>query len=230
MNYVISDPHGRYDLYKKMLERIGFSDGDTLYILGDFVDRSKGGLKILLDVSDRDNVIGIIGNHDYIASNVLSSLSRQLRPGQLEDMYELIMAWKMDGGMDTLDEYRALSAEDRKLSLMMLDSLRNYAEVSVGGREFVLCHAGIANYVEGKPLYEYNTTDFIVEREDYSKPKFSKKGKYLVTGHTPTVAIEGAVSGKIYRNHDHIAIDCGAVFDYGLGCLCLDTMEEFYVK
>ena len=93
MNYVISDPHGRYDLYKKMLERIGFSDGDTLYILGDFVDRSKGGLKILLDVSNRDNVIGIIGNHDYIASNVLRSLSRQLRPGQLEDMYELIMAW-----------------------------------------------------------------------------------------------------------------------------------------
>ena len=141
----------------------------------------------------------------------------------------MIMAWKMDGGMDTYDEYKALSSDERKLALMMLDSLRNYAELTVAGREFVLCHAGIANYVEGKPLCEYNTTDFIVEREDYNKPKFAKTNKYLVTGHTPTVAIEGATSGKIYRKHDHIVIDCGAVFDYGLGCLCLDTMEEFYV-
>lgn len=39
MTYAMSDLHGRYDLYIKMLEKINFSEGDTLYILGDFVDR-----------------------------------------------------------------------------------------------------------------------------------------------------------------------------------------------
>ena len=38
MHYVIADPHGEYDRFQRMLERIGFSDGDTLYLLGDAVD------------------------------------------------------------------------------------------------------------------------------------------------------------------------------------------------
>ena len=38
MNYAVSDFHGRYDLYKKLLETLNLSDEDTLYILGDFVD------------------------------------------------------------------------------------------------------------------------------------------------------------------------------------------------
>lgn len=37
--YVISDIHGEYDLFMKMLEKIKFQDTDTLYILGDILDR-----------------------------------------------------------------------------------------------------------------------------------------------------------------------------------------------
>ena len=32
--YAMSDLHGCYDKYIKMLEKISFSDSDTLYILG----------------------------------------------------------------------------------------------------------------------------------------------------------------------------------------------------
>ena len=35
MIYAMSDLHGYYDKYTKMLEKITFSDDDTLYILGD---------------------------------------------------------------------------------------------------------------------------------------------------------------------------------------------------
>ena len=34
--------------------------------------------------------------------------------------------------------------------------------------------------------------------------------------------------GKIIKNN-HIAIDCGCVFGYGLGCICLDDMKEYYL-
>ena len=45
MHYAIADLHGAYDRYLWMLEEIGFSDADTLYILGDVVDRGgQGGL------------------------------------------------------------------------------------------------------------------------------------------------------------------------------------------
>lgn len=230
MTYVLSDLHGRYDLYIKILEKIEFSENDTLYILGDCVDRGDEGLKIVLDIADRDNVIGLMGNHDFLALSIISNLDRALKPGHLEDMRYLIDIWKMDGGMLTYNEHKKLSPAERKLALMTIDGFRNYAEVKIGEREFVLCHGGIRDYSEDRPLSDYTVEDIAFYREDYSKPKFAKRGKYLVTGHTPTAAIEGAVEGKIYKNHDHIAIDCGAVFGYRLGCLCLDTMEEFYVK
>ena len=229
MNYAISDLHGRYDLFKKMLERIGFSDSDTLYLLGDCLDRGSDGCKIILDLANRMNVVPIIGNHDFLAFYVLSKLSRALKPGEEADLSEIIGAWLMDGGKSTLDEFRALSPSEQKLVLSSIADFRNYAELKVGGREFVLCHGGISGYTPDRPLSDYSVENFIFKRTDYSKPIFTGN-KYLVTGHTPTAAIEGATEGKIYRANNHIAIDCGAVFDLGLGCICLDTLEEFYVK
>ena len=230
MTYVLSDLHGRYDLYMAMLKKINFGDGDTLYILGDCVDRGDEGLKIVLDIAQRDNVICLMGNHDFVASSILPNLERGFPPGRLADMRGLLDAWICDGGTATYQEYKKLSPTDRQLALMTIDSFRNFAEVKVGDREFVLCHGGIKNYDPNKPLSDYSVKDFTFYREDYSKPKFAKKGKYLITGHTPTAMIDGAKDGKIYKKFDHIAIDCGAVFEYGLGCIRLDDMKEFYVR
>ena len=199
-------------------------------MLGDCVDRGDEGLRIVLDIAGRDNVIALMGNHDFTALSILSNLDRELRPGQFEDMRYLVEAWMADGGRSTYYEYKGLSPEEKRLALMSMDSFRNYAEVRVGDREFVLCHGGIGNYIKDKPLDKYNTTDFTFVREDYSKYKFANPRKFLVTGHTPTAVIVGAKEGKIYKNKDHIAIDCGAVFGYGLGCICLDTLDEFYIK
>ena len=69
--------------------------------------------------------------------------------------------------------------------------------------------------------------EFIIGEPEYDKEYFPDK--YVVTGHTPTGFIGEAYIGKIYKENKHIAIDCGAVFDHPLGCICLDTLEEFYV-
>ncbi len=37
--YVISDIHGEYELFIKLLEKIRFTSADTLYVLGDVIDR-----------------------------------------------------------------------------------------------------------------------------------------------------------------------------------------------
>ena len=52
----------------------------------------------------------------------------------------------------------------------------------------------------------------------------------IVTGHTPTGFIDPEYTEQIWKGNNHIAIDCGAVFDNLLGCICLDTMEEIYVE
>ena len=41
MTYVMSDIHGKYSLFLKMLEEIRFSDNDVLYVAGDFVDLAR---------------------------------------------------------------------------------------------------------------------------------------------------------------------------------------------
>lgn len=246
MHYVMSDLHGRYDLYKKMLEAIRLSDEDVLYILGDFLDRGEEGFRILFDVSERSNIVALRGNHDHSAYNMLKPMGDLV---YLYDFYDIDFAyvyphtswdkisrmnhalyvWRLNGGETTYEEYRALTDDERERALQLLSGLGTYAEVSVGGRDFVLCHAGIAGYVEGKPLAQYSALELCNVREDYSVRKFAEDNKYLVTGHTPTVRIEGGTEGRIYKGNGHIAVDCGAVFGYGLGCLCLETMEEFYV-
>ena len=50
MIYVMSDIHGEHSRYISMLETINFSDEDTLYILGDVIDRKPGGIDILRDI------------------------------------------------------------------------------------------------------------------------------------------------------------------------------------
>ena len=54
--YVLSDLHGHYNIFIKMLEKINFSDDDVLYILGDCCDRGPDSLKIYLYIQKFDNI------------------------------------------------------------------------------------------------------------------------------------------------------------------------------
>ncbi len=74
-------------------------------------------------------------------------------------------------------------------------------------------------------LCQFN--DFIIGKIEYDKIYF--EDKFFVSGHTPTELIDKAYKGRIYRKNNHIAIDCSAAFGNPLGCICLDTFEEFYV-
>ena len=80
MIYAMSDLHGCYDKYKNMLEKINLSENDTLYILGDVVDRGKDGIKILLDIMKRKNIVPLLGNHDFTAYSVLKHSHKENKP------------------------------------------------------------------------------------------------------------------------------------------------------
>lgn len=49
MIYAVSDLHGCYDKYIKLLERLNMTSDDFLYILGDIVDRGSDGIKIAVE-------------------------------------------------------------------------------------------------------------------------------------------------------------------------------------
>jgi len=230
--YVMSDIHGAYSAYQKMLKKIKFSDDDTLYILGDVIDRGKDGLKILNDMMFRVNVFPILGNHEYMAINCLRFLNQEITDESIsnipEDFITGLFEWQNVGGQTTIDEFHKLSPEERADILEYIEEFDLYDEITVNNKDYILVHAGLSNFSSDKDLEDYALHELIFETPDYNTQYFSDK--YLVTGHLPTRNIEENFGiDKIYRANNHIAIDCGCGFGGKLGCICLDTDEEFYV-
>ena len=71
MIYAVSDIHGCYDKYRKLLKKISFGSDDTLYVLGDVIDRGPDGFKTMLDMAQRPNVVNLMGNHEAMATKAL---------------------------------------------------------------------------------------------------------------------------------------------------------------
>ena len=227
MIYVMSDLHGCYDKYIKMLEKIEFNENDTLYVLGDVVDRGPDGIKILLDMCERKNVIFLHGNHDYTAMYVLRCMFDPTASFNEDELVPMIQLWISDGGNTTLEQFMNSAPEDRKKVLLYLWRSKTYVEVEVSGKKYFMSHTVPEKEVMLASDYS-NPEDFILGEPDYELQYFDDK--ILVTGHTPTSLIDESYTGKIYIKNNHIAVDCGAVFEEGrLGCICLDTMEEYYV-
>lgn len=234
MIYCIADLHGDYIRYDTILKMINFSDNDTLYVLGDVVDRGSDSCKILLDMMQRPNIIPILGNHEYMAMQTLKWLKNDITEENLSklsnDRLTGLNEWLNVGGMTTLDEFRKLTKDEQEMVLEYLEEFSLYEEVSVGGKDFVLVHAGLDNFSPDKNLDDYQLHELIFNKPDYSKKYF--EDKYLVTGHTPTRFIHEEINGYsrniIFVNNNHIAIDCGCGHDGLLGAICLDTFEDFY--
>ena len=67
MTYIVSDAHNRWDLFNELLEKSGFSSADTLYFVGDAIDRGDGdGVAILQTIRNSPNMHMILGNHEWM--------------------------------------------------------------------------------------------------------------------------------------------------------------------
>lgn len=232
MYYVISDIHGEYDKFMKLLDQIRLKETDTLYILGDILDRGPHPIRVMCELMEMPNVIPIVGNHELMAIKCLSFLCKEItletideiEPGILDD----ISCWMINGSTTTLDEFYSLDKEMQKRVLDYIKDFETYAELTVNGEDYILVHAGLGNFSPEKAMEDYSLYELLWERPDYGMQYF--EDKYLVTGHTPTKNIWGnPAPGFVYKKNHHIAIDCGAHIQGGrLAAICLDTGEEFY--
>lgn len=227
MIYAVSDLHGCYDKYTKLLDRLNMTSNDSLYILGDIVDRGNDGIKILFDLVNRNNVFPCRGNHDYYAQIFLRNFAVTVSDPCSDELIEAFGIWLSDGGNTTYKEFLRLDKEKRILICDYINSLPLFEELTVGGQKFFLAHT-VPEKAKMLDFDRCRITDFITGEPEYEKMYFDDT--ILVTGHTPTGFIDPQYTGRIWKGNNHIAIDCGAVFGNPLGCICLDTMEEIYVE
>lgn len=235
MIYVCSDIHGDWNKYIKIYDIVNLTNDDTLFILGDIVDRGKNGIKILKDMMNRPNVIPILGNHEFMAKSILEQSIKEIAENDTDnlnkDLINTLPNWFRNGGEPTLKEFKALSDFDKQNILDYIDEFLVYEEITVNNQDYILLHAGISEdaFNEDKEMCEYYLDELLFEGMDYSKTYF--EDKIIITGHTPVQCIpENNNQDTIFKNNNHIAIDGGCGFDRNLIVYCLDNNKIFYIN
>lgn len=219
-------------MFMEILDKTDLKDTDTLYVLGDVLDRGPNPIKVLLKLMAMPNAICLVGNHEYMAIECLSFLRKEVTDRSLEELdiktLDNLVTWQYNGAKSTIDEFRQLSAEMQEEVIEFIKDFSIYEEVEVCGRQYLLVHAGLGNFEPGKDILDYSLHDLIWKRADYDRQYYDDK--IVITGHTPTQMIDNNPNpGFIYKKNNHLAIDCGAHLPGGrLAAVCLETGEEYY--
>lgn len=221
--YVMSDIHGAYEEFCEMLSLIKFDKTkDTIIINGDLIDRGSGSIELIeLMLCNKESIIWIKGNHEDMMINAMSDIAD----------YSDLELWLNNGGCSvyteiinryTYEQTQELINIIRKLPLYIIKN------------NCIITHANI------KVLNDCSTAEELMSQQDRDILLWDRsdiynsidlKGYTAILGHTPVQSISKNDTNKIIKMKNKIYIDCGVkTYATGqLGCLCLETMEEFYI-
>ena len=178
--YVVSDIHGEYDMFLELLDKIGLKETDTLYVLGDILDRGPHPLRLLRKLMEMPNVVCLVGNHELMALECLEFLCKEITEESIDRIdsatIENLLSWQGNGGTITMDEFHRLDKETQEDIIEFLGELLIYEELTVNGRDFLLVHAGLGNYSPGKEMDEYSLKELVWDRADYETQYFDDGG------------------------------------------------------
>ncbi len=242
--YVMSDVHGCKDRFCEMLQCIGFQAEDTLYVLGDVIDRGTDGIALLQQIRSTSNMILFMGNHEHMMLEAYDAYAQLKKGYHVREAMTIIIRWEYNHNTFTREACSKLSKAEKK---DLLDYLRllplAYPDVKVAGRHYYLAHANWHPQFMSEPfgIRECNEqgidpSHFIWERIDHSAPL--PKDRTLIFGHTVTSYYHPATPCEIYAYPSSltkakmIAIDCGcssSAIQGRLACIRLDDMEVYYV-
>ena len=221
--WAITDIHGCAYTFESLLRTIDFTRDDTLFLLGDYMDRgprSKDVLDTILRLrNDGYTVECLLGNHDWVMLHALD-----------EPNTEEARNWKTRfGGRETLRSFGTTSEQGINTRYInFLQSMHYYWEY----KNLILVHAGL-NLEQENPLMDREAMLWI----RYDDRKVSKAwlgDRIIVHGHTPHAQrrIRRQVKGRAER--PIIGIDNGCVYRrVGMNHLCaleLDTLELVFER
>ncbi len=220
--YVIGDIHGCINSFRKLVEDgIRLKMEDTLFLLGDYVDRGpdpKGVIDYIMELQHKGfRVNPIMGNHEYM----------MLHASDSEEDFGL---WSINGHAPTLISF---GIDPSRVGTMasVFDIPKKYLKfisglpLSAATEGFLLVHAGIAKDSR-EPLEDAQI--LLWTREEINHRKLLKNRR-LIHGHTPMSLV--SIRDRVYDPEEKfINLDGGCVFrNYkGFGnlvALNLDTLD-----
>lgn len=213
MQYAISDVHGCFDEFRRLLDLVSPTDQDTVFVMGDVIDRGPKSAEMLMWCVEEapPNFRFLLGNHEDMAGCVVERdpVGLDLHSGWDVD------PWGYNGGFATVEGLLAKTDVMWRIDVLApwLKALRPYAVTEVLGRPLMLVHAGFNpnRFVEADGRYfhcDYNDDanshkeevevgyGFGTQSEQHMI--WAREGWYdsdreapleTVFGHTPTVAL-----------------------------------------
>lgn len=218
--YVISDLHGRYDLFEKI--KTFLQPEDIVYVLGDCADRGPEGWKIIEEVRYNPQFIYIKGNHEDMLVDAMRG--------------DPLLSY-MNGGKITLHQWKEITHADPEWKFYFNKLPTKEVIYNNKGQEIILTHAGYTP-ADG---YEPTEEDLLWDRYHLDDEwEDGYENTFIIHGHTPISHMNHYMwdaptrdfRGAFWYCEDtngvkhKCNIDCGAV---ATGCavmLDLDTFQE----
>lgn len=171
--FVIPDIHGCYATFCALLEQIGLTRDDDLYLLGDYIDRGPDSMGVISHImrlqADGFAVKPILGNHEKMLLDAIEPTTVMKK-----------RQWILNGGLATLLSYGVKRPDDLPVGhIAFIKSLPMYIKTET----HIFVHAALDLTLK-TPFGRKGYDTMLWDREcngDLSK----LKGKTVVAGHTP---------------------------------------------
>lgn len=239
--YACADLHGCYWAWEEIKNFL--KPDDTLYFLGDAIDRGEQGWQIMKELLNDPRVIYIMGNHELMMLDAIGNASPKTFDPEMFRWDEAMYIWFQNGGEVTYNSF--LADEERFDVIQKVKSLPFVTVYHNSNDENVyLLHAG-CHYSSLNKLTEF---DAVWNRTHYRLNNWD--GHYediIVHGHTP-IPMMVQEQDEVARFYDKdiithtddmiepgaywyakghkVNIDCGTVWTDCSVLLNLDTWDE----
>lgn len=222
----MADVHGHYDLFCRLMDEIGFSDDDRLYVMGDVIEKGPDSIRLAKLLFSMPNVTAIVGNHEHVFLNYYHGLMQQTE--DYDEVLDKLKGYFTDGELldwDIVDQF---------------DALPYYVETD----RFIGVHAGLP-VRDGilVPPEKTSVNHLVYDRIFKGPDVLPEGGKCVFFGHTPTWYLTGGANEILMYPRDGAPADSRDIADYCkvhldtdtyltgvLGCVAVDTCERFYVR
>ena len=238
--YAFSDLHGNYDLWNKICKYI--QPHDTLFCLGDIIDRGLHGYKICLEMMQHSHMHFIRGNHEMLAIEALPYLI------QNKTKMNCIDNWFYNGGDRTWDEINIIHHSQtqaefensiNQLLIWFNNMVNEITYINTNNQKIILSHTGFTPGQLAETGWDRN---HFWDRwpDDYNNI-------FIIHGHTPVQYLQKAleenrfnsrmrINNRItpsvikYANGHKFDIDLGTIVSKRIALINLDTFEVIYIE
>lgn len=226
MEYIISDIHGEYNKFMRLLDAAHFCDDDLLVCCGDAIDKGNESIHVVRQLFSMKNAVYILGNHEYDFAKYFSGVNSQYGDDHKTILSLLQERFPTDGDLLDWDTAKRLCA------------LPKFYETS----QYVCVHAGAPMDNQGRllPLRQVRVEQLVYDRDFKEKTVLPQNSKCVFFGHTPTVYIDphGRIlgylrkgcSGKKITDYNKIHLDTGVYITGMLGMFRVDDCRCFYAN